>query len=166
MDLTLAPATPADEPRLSALFELYVYDFSEFLGLDIGDDGRFRVPSLASYFVDPERHAFLAHVDGKLAGFALVSERSRLTDKGGVFDMAEFFVLRKFRRSGVGQTMAGAVFDRFLGPWEIRQRHENVHATAFWRRVIGRRVGGAWREESWEDARWRGMVQRFESKAP
>lgn len=163
MNLSLTPATSEDAPRLDALFELYVYDFSEILGLDIGDEGRFRVPPLGSYFVDPERHAFLARVDGKLAGFALVSERSRLTGDRGTFDMAEFFVLRRFRRQGVGDAIAKQVFDRFVGPWEVRQRHENVGATAFWRRVIAKRVGRAWDEEAWDDPSWRGVVQRFVS---
>ena len=166
MKLALTPARPQDEGRLSALFELYIYDFSDLLGLDVGDDGRFRAPALGSYFVDPDRHAFLLHVDDRLAGFALVQERSRLTGETGVFDMAEFFVMRLYRRRGVGEAMAGSLFDRFRGPWEIRQKPENTAATAFWRRIIAKRMGGRWREEECDDERWRGVVQRFDNGGP
>jgi predicted acetyltransferase len=165
MRLVLAPASSADEARLAALFELYIYDFSDLLGLDVGDDGRFRAPPLGGYFVDPERHAFLLHVDDRLAGFALVHERSRLTGERGVFDMAEFFVMRLYRRRGLGEAMATSLFDRFRGPWEVRQKPENTAATAFWRRVIAKRTGARWQEDVREDERWHGLVQRFDSSS-
>jgi predicted acetyltransferase len=154
---------PEERERLTALFELYVYDFSETLGLDVGDDGRFRVPPLSAYWTDPRCHAFLIRVDEKLAGFALVQERSRLTGDESARDLAELFVMRKYRRHGVGERAAGWLFDRFRGPWEVRQKAENHAATAFWRRAIGRYMGGRFEELLLDDARWRGPVQRFDS---
>ena len=50
--------------------------------------------------------------------------------------MAEFFVLRKYRRGGVGTDAARAVFARFPGEWQTRQQFENTGAIAFWRRAI------------------------------
>jgi predicted acetyltransferase len=152
-----------DEGRLKALFELYAYDFSEILGLDVGENGRFEVPPLDAYWMDLRRHAFLIRVDAALAGFALVQERSRLTGAEAVNDMAEFFVVRKYRRRGVGEQAAEWLFDRFRGPWEVRQRAENHAATAFWRRAIARYTDGRFDEVLWNDPRWRGPVQRFES---
>lgn len=156
-------AGPDDRARLAALFELYSYDFSELLDLDVGDDGRFAVPALDRYWTEADRHPFLIRVDARLAGFALVHERSRLTDRGGVRDMAEFFVVRRYRRRGVGVQAASLLFDRFRGPWEVRQRPENRDATAFWRRAIARYTGGRFDEAQWNDALWRGPVQRFDS---
>lgn len=164
MQVQVSPAAREDEPRLRALFELYAYDFSELLALDLGADGRFAVPSLAAYWDDPRRHAFLVRVQGQLAGFALVGQGSRLGDDAEVFDMAEFFVVRRYRRVGVGERAAAAIFDRFQGRWEVRQRVENAAATAFWRRVIGRYTGEGFREAQWDDERWRGPVQRFDAR--
>lgn len=143
--------------------QLYAYDFSEILALDVGDDGRFRTPPLDVYFRDPKAHAFLFRIEEKLAGFALVQERSRLTGEEGVRDVAEMFVMRRHRRRGVGEQAAEWLFDRFGGRWEVRQKAENQAATAFWRRVIGRRTGGRFEEVAWDDERWRGPVQRFGS---
>ena len=70
-------ATPEQEPILANLLELYVHDFSEFLDLDIGEDGRFGYPSLPLYWSEPGRHPFLIRMDGKLAGLALVKKGSR-----------------------------------------------------------------------------------------
>src|SRR5689334_18654109 len=44
MHVELMPAEPDDRERLLAMFELYIYDFSELLGLTLGDDGRFHPP--------------------------------------------------------------------------------------------------------------------------
>jgi predicted acetyltransferase len=159
----VSEAGPEDQGRLQALFELYVYDFSEILDLDVEEDGRFRVPPLDAYWTDPRRHAFLIRVDGKLGGFALVLEWSRLTGDEGVCDVAEFFVMRRYRRRGVGERAAAWLFDRFRGPWEVRQKAENRAAIAFWRRVIDRYTGGRFTEVVLDDERWRGPVQRFDS---
>ena len=141
--------------------QLYSYDWSELGPLDVGDDGRFADYALDGYWLEDWRHPFLLRVDGKLAGFALILGRSRLTGMAGVFDMAEFFVMRRYRRKGVGLAAATGAFDRFQGPWEIRQRPENVAATAFWRRVIGEYTGGKYEEVYWKDPAWTGPVQRF-----
>lgn len=163
MNVQITAARPEDEARLRALLQLYVYDLSDLLALDVEDDGRFRAPSLDGYGTDSRRHAFLIRVGERLAGFALVHQGSRLTGDMAVSDMVEFFVMRRHRRHGVGERAAGWLFDRFPGRWEVRQKADNHPATAFWRRAIGRYSGGHFEEVLWDDERWRGPVQRFES---
>ncbi len=163
MDVQVEAAGPDERERVAALFELYCYDFSEILDLDVAEDGRFKLPALDAYWSDPGHHPFLIRVDAKLAGFALVQERSRLTGDEGVRDMAEFFVMRRYRRHGVGARAAASLFDRFRGSWEVRQRPENQDATAFWRRAIARYTAGRFDDAQWDNERWRGPVQRFDS---
>jgi predicted acetyltransferase len=160
----LIPVGAGDRARLTALLELYVYDFSALLGIDVAEDGHFVLPSLDVYFGDPACHAFLLRVADKLAGFALVQERSRLTGESGVCDLAEFLVLRKYRRQGVGQEAAHWLFDHFPARWEVRQRPENGDATVFWRRVIGAYTGGKFEDLVFDDDKWKGPVQRFDSR--
>jgi len=161
--ISLSPGTKAERPAFDNLMQLYIYDWSELRPLDVTEDGRFADYPIDAYWVDDWRHPLLLRVDGRLAGFALVSERSRLTGAPGVFDMTEFFVMRRYRRQGVGLAAASAAFDRFRGPWEIRQRDENVAATAFWRRAIDRYTRGNYREVRWNDGAWIGPVQMFSS---
>jgi predicted acetyltransferase len=161
----VTPVAPAEQPVLRHLIDLYAYDFSDLLDLDVEDDGRFRFPELAPYWTDPWRHPFFFRVAGKLAGFALVHDHSRLTGTDGVHDMAEFFVLRRYRRQGVGELAARELFGRFPGPWEVRERPANVGAIAFWRRVIDRYTGGQFRDATWADGAWQGPVQLFTSGA-
>jgi predicted acetyltransferase len=159
--ISLDPARPDERPVLDNLFQLYSHDWSERLPLDVGADGRFDDYPLDAYWQDDWRHPFLIRVDGKLAGFALVSRRSRLTGTAGVADMAEFFVVRRYRRRGVGFGAASAAFDRFKGRWEVRQRPDNADATGFWRRVIARYTNGNYQEDNRNDAVWTGPVQTF-----
>lgn len=143
--------------------QLYAYDWSELVPLDVGDDGRFAEQPLDAYWVDAWRHAFVIESDGKTAGFALVLGKSRLSARDGVFDMAEFFVMRRFRRQRVGHAAATLLFDRFAGPWEVRERRKNPAAISFWRRVIGDYTRGAFEEVDLDDERWNGPVQHFSS---
>jgi predicted acetyltransferase len=162
--ISLRQASSDERAALDNLAELYCHDWSELVPIDVGDDGRFGALALERYWSDEWRRPFLIRVEEKLAGFALIEERSRLTGAHGVFDMAEFFVLRKYRRQGVGHAAARAAFDRFKGPWEVRERDENPAATSFWRRVIADYTGGRY-EESRIDAEWKGLVQRFSTAA-
>jgi predicted acetyltransferase len=126
------------------LFALYAHDMSEFVDVNVDDDGRFVIPaSLTTYFEGPEaarRFPFLVRADGSLAGFALV--RQLATDPA-IYDMGEFFILRKYRRAGLGRQVACTLFDRFAGPWEVRELPSNAPAQAFWRRIIADHTGGA-----------------------
>jgi predicted acetyltransferase len=159
------------------LFELYVYDMSEFMGLDVGVDGAFVLPkSLPNYWSVPGEaqavrwepewcgHPFLIRVDDKLAGFALVKQ---LSSDPPSFDMGEFFVMRKYRRHRVGARVACSLFDRFRGRWEVRELPANQAAQSFWRRLIAEYTHDLFEEGQEFFATYRAefVVQRFDSRA-
>ena len=50
--------------------------------------------------------------------------------------MAEFFVMRKYRRGGIGNEAARTLFARFPGKWQVRQERANGAATLFWHTAI------------------------------
>jgi predicted acetyltransferase len=129
MVIEVFDATEGDRPVLRRLLELYRYDFSEFDGADVGPHGEFGYRYLDHYWTEESRRPLLFKVDGAWAGFALV----RVGDPN---DMAEFFILRKYRRGGVGRAAAVEVLRRFPGRWTVRQQLTNPNATTFWRAVI------------------------------
>src|SRR6185295_8295313 len=113
MQIELLPATKEHEPVLANLLELYAYDFSEFLDLKVGDDGRFGYDRLPLYWTDSNRFPFLVRANGDLAGFVFVQKGSRVSEADEIWDMAEFFVLRSYRRHGVGMRVAHEVWRKF-----------------------------------------------------
>ena len=60
--------------------------------------------------------------------------------------MDEFFVMRKYRRIGVGSAFATRLFDMFPGRWEVAEVAPNTNGAAFWRAVIGKYTDGHFEE--------------------
>jgi predicted acetyltransferase len=130
--------------------ELCQHDYSEFNGADVDEDGRFGYRYLDYYWSEPGRYPFLVRVSGKPAGFVLVRELELNVDGQPVHEVAEFFILRKYRRRGIGQAVAPQVFARFPGVWQLRVEADNQPAQAFWQIVVGRCGHGnvrTWGEE-------------------
>lgn len=142
-------ASRADAPVLENLLSLYVHDWSEVFGTTPEPDGRYVYARLPLYFEEPGRSALRIHVDGSLAGFALVSSGSVVHEAPEVRDLSEFFVVRGLRRRGIGSRAASAVFRRFPGPWEVRALDRNRGAGLFWARAIAAHTGGAFEEHAW-----------------
>ncbi len=61
-------ATPEQAPILANLLELYCYDFSELIDLELGPDGRFGYEPLPLYWTEQGRHPLLVAIDGQWAG--------------------------------------------------------------------------------------------------
>lgn len=135
-NIEVTPATQEQEPIITNLFELYVHDFSEFHHLDLGCNGRFGYEYLSQHWKKQGRHPFLIRVSGELAGFAFVKKGSELCGSPAVWDLAEFFVVRAYRRKGIGTRVAHELWRRFPGPWEIRVMPLNRVALRFWERAV------------------------------
>lgn len=143
-EVDLVVATPADDTLLQNLLQLYIHDLSEvFPDVELGADGRFRYDALGSYWSDPERRrAFLIRHEGRVAGFALAQRGSPASDDPEVWDVAEFFVLRRFRRRGVARRAARVLWGRLPGRWIVRVSVENRGALSFWPGVVAEAAKG------------------------
>ena len=54
---------------------------------------------------------YLAKVGDAITGFAIVGSAAEWLGDAGGHDVHEFFVIRRYRRSGVGQRMATLLWD-------------------------------------------------------
>jgi len=135
-NIEVIPATSEQEPVVAHLFQLYAHDFSEFIDLKLEADGRFRYDWLPSYWSKQGRHPLLVKVDGCLAGFVLLKQGSEVSGDANVWDVAEFFVARGFRRHGIGTAVAHHVWRQFPGRWEVRVMQINDSARQFWAYAI------------------------------
>jgi predicted acetyltransferase len=141
--IAIEQATPDKLTLLANLLELYLHDMSETFPIEPGGDGRFGYSKLSLYWSEPEkRFPFLIRAASATVGFALVTRGSPATDNPDVFDIAEFFVLRRHRRSGCGRLAAALLFDRFPGRWIVRVSEGNSGALPFWQSVVTAHTGG------------------------
>jgi predicted acetyltransferase len=133
--IEIIPAAPEQESIVANLLELYAHDFSEFHHLELGADGRFGYRPLSLYWSDPNRLPFLVRMNGELAGLVFV-KRTEVPGDKNVWDMAEFFIVRAYRRRGIGTQIAHEVWRRSPGIWVVRVMESNHSALLFWERAI------------------------------
>lgn len=136
---------PEDRTTLEHLFQLYLHDMSEFCGWPISSDGLYTYPKdlLAPYWENESHCPYFIMSDEEVAGFCLV--RPSPTDNG-IWDMGQFFVLRKFRGKGVGRmAFLRSLRDR-PGHWQVRVLPENLSAYQFWKTAIDRLTNSAFSE--------------------
>jgi predicted acetyltransferase len=148
--IVVLPATREEEPTVANLLELYAHDFSTFHDVELGQDGRFGYPNLSLYWSEADRHPFLVRVDDQLAGLILVRRGSRISSDAAVWDMAEFFIVRGYRRRGIGSRAAQAMWRMFPGRWEIRVMESNEAGRRFWAQAVTAFAGAAGRNLRFE----------------
>lgn len=140
--ISLERVGPDRAPLLANLLEFYIHDLSEVFSVKPGLDGRFGYDKLPLYWSEPDtRWAFLIKFGDQVAGFALVTRGSPATSDPMDLDVAEFFVLRGYRRLGVGRQAAKALWDSLPGNWVVRVSEANRPGLPFWRRVCREYAG-------------------------
>ena len=169
LSLCVRPARPDERLPLYRMLELYQHDLSAVWDQDLDSHGEYGY-ALDKYGGRPGHHAFVFQVAGQYAGFALVdagqaplTRHGRGPDLACCYWMAQFFVLRKYRRRGVGSAAARHVFETLPGPWQVGQMPLNTPAQAFWRRVISDFTGTGFVELRIDSGAWQGVLQSFDS---
>jgi predicted acetyltransferase len=148
------------------LFQLYAHDFSEFAPLEnerflVDDDGLFTLPLIEKYWTLPNHSFHLLKADGKLAGFAAINDWSP-SGRGVDYNIAEFFVMRHYRRNGAGTQFARRLFLAHPGLWELAIMASNKPAQAFWPTVIAGTPHSSFEKIEGDGIRWHGPIYRFE----
>jgi predicted acetyltransferase len=156
-------AAPEDRLPVQRMLELYQHDLSDIWDQDLDLHGEYGY-ALDRYWSGQECHAYVATVAGRYAGFALVDRAAKVGRD--TYWMDQFFVLRKYRRRGVGRHLARQVLGSLPGDWEIGQMPENHAAQAFWRSVVAACTAGRFEERRISDGWWQGVVQCFRIQDP
>lgn len=136
LDIQIIKASFEQKSVIAQLYELYTYEMTDLADFDIKDNGYYGYDELSSYWDDPNKYPYLIWVNKKLAGFALVQKGSPIETEPNVWDIAEFFIMRKFRKKGIGQFVAQQIWRTFPGPWQVRVWDNNKTAHYFWDAVI------------------------------
>lgn len=140
--LSIEPILIEQKSVFIQMMELYNYDFSEFSHNDINEYGYFGYSHIDAYWNEEGRYPFFIRVDEKLAGLVLVRSCSEYNKLSDPHNIAEFFVMKKYRRKGVGKAASMKIFDMFPGGWEVSQWKNNLPAQNFWKQVINEYTHG------------------------
>ncbi|MDE6596719.1 MAG: GNAT family N-acetyltransferase [Oscillospiraceae bacterium] len=142
MNINIEPILLEQKSVFVQMMELYMYDFSEFSDDDINKYGYFGYSHIDDYWNENGRYPFFIRADEKLAGLVLVRSCCEYNNLIDPHNIAEFFVMKKYRHKGVGKAASMKIFDMFRGGWEISQWSNNLPAQKFWKKVIAEYTNG------------------------
>jgi len=129
------------------LMQLYTYELSFFedetTNFQLLDTGLYAISKyIELYWQEENRHPYLLKYNEKLAGFVL-----KRFNEENFNEIAEFFVINKYRKMGAGTFMAKEMFNRYKGRWEIRTLLKNKKAQEFWKKVVKEVSNGKYEEK-------------------
>lgn len=136
MTFELYEVKESDKDIILNLMQLYTYELSfyedETTNFNMMDNGLFAMSKyIDMYWTKENRHPYILKCDDKLAGFVLTR-----FNENNMYEVAEFFILNKYRYIGAGKFMANEVFNKYKGSWEVRTLLKNERAQNFWRSII------------------------------
>lgn len=127
------------------LLEKYLYEFSQWEKTDVNDDGLYGYEYLDCYFEEERRFPYFIKVDGKLAGFILISDYPEVTEENTDYCLSEFFIMNKYRRKGYGKEAVFKILDMHRGKWQLKRHPHNIASVHFWNKVINEYTKGNYR---------------------
>jgi predicted acetyltransferase len=150
MKVELNNPSKSDRNAIKNLFVYYRYDLMPYI-----DTGQGSLPNASGVIGNPRSrthedslrwldvwwkrpgilYPMLLRVDDTPAGFVMVA-RAPHAHPGADFEIVEFFVLNKFRGSGVGSEAVRLVLERFQGTGALRYLPKNAPAAKFWQRSL------------------------------
>ncbi|WP_044874481.1 GNAT family N-acetyltransferase [Pseudomonas sp. LFM046] len=132
----LVQTGPEHADLIRNLYQFYAYESSDWEQEDVEADGRFYIHEdhLVRYWQEPQWSANLILVDGFIAGFLLV-ERSELPGLDAL-ELADLFILKKYRRQGIGRAVVTQVLTSGEEDWLVRFYQQDEAALAFWLAVL------------------------------
>ncbi len=135
MKFDLIKVEEKDKNVIYNLMQLYKYELSFFedetTTFKMLDSGLYELKYIEKYWEEENRHPYILKCDNEIAGFVL----QRFNEEN-MNEIAEFFVLNKYRKLGAGTFMANRIFELYKGKWEVRTLLKNERAQNFWRNTI------------------------------
>ncbi len=131
MHLEICAHTGEHKAVIWNVFQFYCYETSVEDEYDLEANGLYALSDeyFAQYWSDPRWSAHLLRWDGAIAGFALIEASEALH---GAQELADLFVLKRFRRRGIARDVALHFMVRRSVPWTVVVFDEAQEARAFW----------------------------------
>ncbi|WBW97296.1 GNAT family N-acetyltransferase [Oceanirhabdus sp. W0125-5] len=159
----LIPVILESKSKLENLMSYYLHDLSEFADdLKISEDGKFKYDGMDLYFSQEDLKPFFIKYDDEYIGFILLNS-GKYVPKNIDYMINEFFILKGYRRKGIGSTSIKKLLDSFKGIYLVEQLVDNKLAVNFWKGFYHANQI-EFKEKSIVDDGFECIMQRFEVK--
>jgi predicted acetyltransferase/RimJ/RimL family protein N-acetyltransferase len=128
-------ADVSDRELLENLTHLFIYELSPYYPFEMQSNGTWnKKGNIEKYLVEKDRSAWLLKIGTDVIGFALIN--SKMHDSDSQYNLAEFFILSRFQKSGAGTKAVHMLWDMHPGVWEIMTLANYNVGIKFWDKVI------------------------------
>ena len=137
-DLDISLAQASDHALLFRLLQLYYFEASSWSGEDLQSDGLYEscADALHDYLSGGEERALIARIDGHPAGFVLIEPAQGFAP--GTQELADLFVLPKYRLRGLALTLVEHAMRGSTHPWLVANFREDEAAQRFRQHLFAR----------------------------
>ncbi len=137
MTLEICSHQEAHKPVIWHLFQFYCYDTSVYDGYDVEESGLYRMSAeyFSQYWLLPNWRAHVLRWNGAIAGFVLL-EDSELVSGG--MEIADLFVMSRFRRLGIANQVVNYFMRQRTVPWTVTVFDDAADAKQFWQQIFSR----------------------------
>ncbi len=156
MEIKLSRANEQEAQIVKNFFVAYFYDMSQYddnliinaYGLPMWEP--FGLPGPTTFeecvqfnwWIRDKCFLYLIRANENPAGFVIIcADKSHLAPEID-YELLDFYIAPKYRRTGIGQQAARAAFDLFQGRWQVFELAKNTPALIFWQKVIADYTGG------------------------
>jgi predicted acetyltransferase len=117
------------------VYQFYCYETSIEDEYDLEESGLYSLSAeyFAQYWTNPRWSAHLLRWDGVIAGFALIEASEALVEAQ---ELADLFVLKRFRRRGIAREVAFHFMAQRSVPWTVVVFDEAQDANSFWKHMF------------------------------
>lgn len=119
--------------KLLNLYNLYLYDLSQYTGEDPQDNGEFDPTNTYLYLEREELYPFFLQYEEKTIGFILICSPP-FVPEGIDYTVQELFLLKKYRGMNLASKGVAKVLKQFEGKISISQLEANKPAVNFWKK--------------------------------
>lgn len=124
-----------DRHIIKNLYSLYLHDLSEYTNEDVSLKGLYDTNFLDLFWRKDGLIPLLIKVDSKIAGFVLIQSGQYAPSTGEDYYISQFFILREYRRKGIGKKTVKKLFSQFPGKYLVGQIPSNKPAINFWKNI-------------------------------
>jgi predicted acetyltransferase len=142
VNITVESISRDEKEILRNLTELYEYEFSKEQDSDVNDFGLYGYKEIDHYWTDENKYPYFIKVNDKLAGFVLIDDYRYIKTIDAQYCIAEFFVMNKYKKLGVGKYAIKIVLDKYKGKWQLGYQSKNEGGKRFWNKVINEYTNG------------------------